>query len=87
MLPYDSAWAMSRALEWTPAAERDLRRIDPQIRERIRQAVYRLVDTGHGDVRRLQGRPREWRLRWRCLSIERQKSLEQEGSSDDHPEL
>jgi mRNA interferase RelE/StbE len=59
---------MSRALEWTPAAERDLRRIDPQVRERIRQAVYRLVDTGHGDVRRVQGRAREWRLRvgdWR----------------------
>ena len=44
---------MSRVLEWTPAAERDLRRIDPQVRERIRQAVYRLVDTGHGDVRRV----------------------------------
>ena len=54
---------MSRALEWTPAAERDLRRMDPQVRERIRQAVYRLVNTGRGDVRCLQGRPREWRLR------------------------
>jgi mRNA interferase RelE/StbE len=64
---------MSRALEWAPAAERDLRRIDPQVRERIRQAVYRLVDTGQGDVRRLQGRPREWRLRvgdWRIRFTE-----------------
>jgi mRNA-degrading endonuclease RelE of RelBE toxin-antitoxin system len=59
---------MSRALEWTPTAERDLRRLNPQVRERIRQAVYRLADTGHGDVVKVQGVVREWRLRvgdWR----------------------
>jgi mRNA-degrading endonuclease RelE of RelBE toxin-antitoxin system len=37
---------MSRGLEWTPAAERDLRRLDAQVRERIRRAVYRFVETG-----------------------------------------
>jgi mRNA-degrading endonuclease RelE of RelBE toxin-antitoxin system len=53
---------MSLVLEWMPAAERDLRRLDPPVRERIRQDVYRFVDTGQGDVQRLQGIPREWRL-------------------------
>ncbi|HEX9870893.1 MAG TPA: type II toxin-antitoxin system RelE/ParE family toxin [Candidatus Tectomicrobia bacterium] len=64
---------MSRVLEWTPAAVRDLRRLDPPVRERIRQAVYRFVDTGQGDVQRLQGIPREWRLRvgdWRVRFTE-----------------
>jgi mRNA interferase RelE/StbE len=64
---------MSRALEWTPAAERDLRRMDPPVRERIRQAVYRLADTGQGDVVRLRGVAREWRLRvggWRVRFTE-----------------
>lgn len=28
-----------------------------------------------------------WRVRWRGLSVEYQKGLEQEGSTDDHPEL
>src|SRR5262245_41699578 len=67
------ALAMSRALEWTPAAERDLRRIDSQLRERIRQAVYRFADTGHGDVVKVQGVTREWRLRvgeWRIRFTE-----------------
>lgn len=64
---------MSRALEWTPAAERDLRRLDSQVRERIRQAVYRLADTGQRDVVRLHGQTREWRLRvgdWRIRFTE-----------------
>jgi mRNA interferase RelE/StbE len=64
---------MSRALEWTPAAERDLRRLNPQMRERIRQAVYRFADTGHGDIVKVQGVAREWRLRvgdWRIRFTE-----------------
>jgi mRNA interferase RelE/StbE len=64
---------MSRALEWTPAAERDLRRLDFQVRERIRQAVYRFADSGHGDVVKVQGVAREWRLRvgdWRIRFTE-----------------
>jgi hypothetical protein len=40
-------------VEWTAAAERDLRRIDYQTRERVRQAVYRFATRGHGDVRQL----------------------------------
>ncbi len=59
---------MPRALEWMPAAERDLRRLEAPTRERIRQAVYRLADTGQGDVQRVQGTADEWRLRvgdWR----------------------
>lgn len=64
---------MPRALEWAPAAERDVRRLDHQTRERIRQAVYRLADTGLGDVVRLRGVAREWRLRvgdWRVRFTE-----------------
>jgi mRNA-degrading endonuclease RelE of RelBE toxin-antitoxin system len=67
------ALAMSRTPEWTPAAERDLRRLDVQVRERIRQAVYRFADTGHGDVVKVQGVAREWRLRaghWRIRFTE-----------------
>ncbi len=50
-------------VEWTAAAERELRRIDHQTRERIRQTVTRFATSGHGDVRQLQGRERQWRLR------------------------
>jgi mRNA interferase RelE/StbE len=66
---------MSRGLEWTPAAERDLRRLDAQVRERIRRAVYRFVETGYGDVQRLRGTVNEWRLRvgdWRVRFTEDQ---------------
>jgi mRNA interferase RelE/StbE len=57
-----------RPIHWTPAAEKDLRRLDPPTRERVRQALARLVTTGQGDVRRLQGLEDEYRLRvgdWR----------------------
>ena len=60
---------MPREVEWADDSERDLRRLDQRTRERIRQAVYRLAD-GYGDVKRLQGRPDEWRLRvgdWRII--------------------
>jgi mRNA interferase RelE/StbE len=66
---------MSRGLEWTPAAERDLRRLDAQVRERIRRTVYRFVETGYGDVQRLRGTVNEWRLRvgdWRVRFTEDQ---------------
>ena len=61
---------MNRRVEWSATSERDLRRLTSQERERIRRAVYRLAETGHGDVKRLVGRAREWRLRvgdWRVL--------------------
>jgi mRNA interferase RelE/StbE len=57
-------------LVWTPQAIDDLRRLDRTTAERIVQAVERLAQTAHGDVRRLQGREREWRLRvgdWRVI--------------------
>lgn len=48
----------------TPAAERDLRRLQQQQRERILDGLE------HGtDLRKLQGRENEWRLRigdWRA---------------------
>ncbi|ETX03272.1 MAG: hypothetical protein ETSY1_00535 [Candidatus Entotheonella factor] len=59
---------MSLRIEWTPAAERDIRSLDRVTRERIRQAVSRFAASGYGDVTRLQGYAREWRLRvgqWR----------------------
>lgn len=47
----------------TPAAERDLERLDRAIRQRIFQALDRYTQEGHGDVRKLQGYDDEWRLR------------------------
>jgi mRNA interferase RelE/StbE len=59
---------MSLHVEWTPAAERDLRRLDRRTQTRIRLRVTRFATMGEGDVRRLRGYEREWRLRvgqWR----------------------
>jgi mRNA interferase RelE/StbE len=58
----------AQEVEWTKPAAHDLKRLDPEQASRIRAAVARLAATGQGDVRRLQGRDREWRLRvgsWR----------------------
>ena len=55
---------------WSRPAERDLRRLDPVMIERIQDAINQLAVTGQGDVRPLQGRERQWRLRvgdWRVL--------------------
>jgi mRNA interferase RelE/StbE len=55
-------------VEITPRARRDLHRIDPPVRQRITDALDRLVaDPPTGDVVKLTGRE-EWRLRvgdWR----------------------
>jgi len=59
---------MSLSVEWTPAAERDMRGLDRLNQTRIRHAVSRFVTTGRGDIKRLRGYEREWRLRvgtWR----------------------
>ncbi|MBA2278152.1 MAG: type II toxin-antitoxin system RelE/ParE family toxin [Chloroflexia bacterium] len=48
---------------WSRPAERDMRRLDPGVSQRIQDAVEQLAETGHGDVRPLQGRERQWRLR------------------------
>ena len=53
---------------WERAALRDLRRLDRQVAERVREAVQRYVATGVGDITRLSSDPPEWRLRvgdWR----------------------
>ena len=62
---------MPPRVEGAPTAERDLRPLDHQGRERVRQAIYRFAWDGRGDVARLQGREGEWRLcvgPWRVLS-------------------
>ena len=59
---------MSLRVDWTPAAERDVRCLDRQTQTRIRRAVSRFAAAGLGDVRRLWGYECEWRLRigsWR----------------------
>ncbi|MBI4339525.1 MAG: type II toxin-antitoxin system RelE/ParE family toxin [Chloroflexi bacterium] len=53
----------------TPQAERDLRRLDPQVKARVFGALDRYVaERQWGDVKKLHGRDNEWRLRvgdWR----------------------
>ena len=48
---------------WTERAIKDADRLDARVRERIVAAVERHAATEQGDVMRLQGRDREWRLR------------------------
>ena len=56
-------------VELTPAARRDLRRLDPQVRRRVIKALDGLsTQPPRGDIRRLAGVEAEWRLRvgdWR----------------------
>lgn len=56
-------------VELTRRAERDLRRLDPQVRRRVVAALDGLrAEPARGDVRRLKGADDEWRLRvgdWR----------------------
>ena len=57
-------------IEFARAAQRDLRRLDPQIRSRVLAAITGLlIDPPEGDIKRLVGlEPPEWRLRvgdWR----------------------
>ena len=62
----DDGWQV----EFTTAARRDLRRLDPPVRARVLSAVKGLLaDPAEGDIKRLAGvDPAEWRLRvgdWR----------------------
>ncbi len=50
-------------VRWAPRAEGDLAAMERRIRERILAALDRLAETGRGDVAKLQGHDREWRLR------------------------
>lgn len=56
-------------VELTRAAGRDLRRLDPQVRRRVIDALDGLsAQPPRGDIRRLAGISEEWRLRvgdWR----------------------
>ena len=50
-------------LRWAPRAEADLAALERRTRERVLAALERMAETGHGDVVKMQGRDREWRLR------------------------
>jgi len=61
---------MSWNVDWSRPAQRDMRRLDHDIARRIVEAVDHFAETGHGDVRPLRGRERQWRLRvgdWRVM--------------------
>lgn len=56
---------------WEKSAADELERLgrgNPSLARRVGRAVTRLAETGQGNVKRLQGYEREWRLRvgdWR----------------------
>jgi mRNA-degrading endonuclease RelE of RelBE toxin-antitoxin system len=54
---------VSKEVVWSGPAQRDLRRLPPDVARRVIEAVLRFAGTGHGDVRPLQGYERQWRLR------------------------
>lgn len=63
---------MSWEIDWTEPALDDMHKLDGQVRKRVFATIERLAETGHGDVKRLQGPAREWRLRvgdWRVLFV------------------
>lgn len=60
-------------VELTRTAQRDLRRLDPPVRQRVTDALRVLAADPHraGQLRKLTGAP-EWRLRvgdWRALIL------------------
>ncbi len=60
-------------VELTRTAQRDLRRLDPPVRQRVEQALRAVATDPHqaGQLRKLTGTP-EWRLRvgdWRALVL------------------
>ncbi len=74
---------MGKKLAWAEHARVELRSIDQSTALRILHALARLMSSGEGDVKRLQGiEPPEYRLRvgdYRCGSMtaaKRLKSLE-----------
>jgi len=59
-----------RTVQFLPAAVRDFDRLDRITQQRVTAALERLAGSGHGDVKRLQGRMRDYRLRvgkWRVF--------------------
>lgn len=59
-------------------AKRDMARLDPDDRDRIMKGIRRFAETGHGDVRRLEGmeggvrrlRIGDWRVIYRLVEEE-----------------
>jgi mRNA-degrading endonuclease RelE of RelBE toxin-antitoxin system len=47
---------VSLRIDWTPQAQRDLKRLDRPTSERIVAAVLRLAETNQGDVVKLAGK-------------------------------
>ena len=59
-----------RRAEILPRGWRDLQNLDRNLQKRILDALDRYAQQGLGDVKRLQGRPEEYRLRvgkWRVF--------------------
>ena len=68
---------MSRALDWKPSARRDLKRLAPEIRTRVVEAMKHHAATGQGTVRKLidvsppeyRLRVGDWRIRFAVVSL------------------
>lgn len=59
-----------QTVQFPPAALRDFDGLDRITQRHVTVALERFAATGHGDVKRLQGRPGEFRLRvgkWRVF--------------------
>lgn len=54
---------MIRTVRWDPPALRELRALPVQVARRIGRTVDRYAETGHGDVRKLEGAQGLYRLR------------------------
>jgi len=61
---------MNRRVEFRPHGWRDLQRLESSLQRRILEALARYAQRAQGDVKRVQGRPGEYRLRvgkWRVF--------------------
>ena len=62
---------MTWGVRWEEGAADELARLtrrEPRRARNVRQQILTLAETGHGDVKKLEGRRDEWRLRvgsWR----------------------
>lgn len=59
---------MPGKIEWTNRAVKDIGEVNPKDRASIIQALDTLLETRQGDILKLHGATREWRLRvgdWR----------------------
>lgn len=55
---------MKWTLVWTRPALKDMKKLEPALARRLREAMLDLATTGHGDVVKLKGTKQpEWRLR------------------------